>query len=159
MSPINSNITNGETPPLKEYLKEEIPIEEIRDLESPQRITSIDFVKGFAMAFIILAHSALAWFDDDWRFIYGFVFAFLDILGPSLFVFLSALSVIFSIKRKKDKMSDRVIRNRIFTRGLVIIVIGILFNPMSLYSAGESLVFPMNLWGWNFLVFISQHLI
>jgi len=155
MSSANEKVQSAETPPLVEYLKEKIPIEDIRDISSPKRIASIDFVKGFAMCFIILAHSALAWFDDDWRYIYGLVFAFLDILGPSLFVFLSALSVIFSIKRKKDKLSSKIIRNRILTRGVIIIIIGILFNPMSLYTAGEDIPFPLNFWGWNFLVFIG----
>lgn len=155
MSSTNEKVQSVETPPLVEYLKEEIPIEDIRDVSSPKRIASIDFVKGFAMCFIILAHSALAWVDDDWRYLYGLLFAFLDILGPSLFVFLSALSVIFSIKKKKGKVSSKIIRNRILTRGVIIIIIGILFNPMSLYTSGEDITFPMNLWGWNFLVFIG----
>ena len=129
--------------------------EQYKDNSSTRRIASIDFVKGLAMAFIVLAHAALAWFDNDWRYIYGLVFSFLDILGPSLFVFLSALSVIFSIKRKKKSVSDKMIRNRIITRGIVIIIIGILFNPMSLYTSNVSVGFPLNLWGWNFLVFIG----
>jgi len=140
---------------LSEHLKEEIPVDELTDYSSTKRIASIDFVKGLAMAFIILAHGALAWIDDDWRYLYGLLFSFLDILGPSLFVFLSALSVIFSIKKKKKKVSEKLIRNRIFTRGIVIVVIGILFNPMSLYTSGVSVPFPLNLWGWNFLVFIG----
>ncbi|MFX0082027.1 MAG: heparan-alpha-glucosaminide N-acetyltransferase domain-containing protein [Candidatus Hodarchaeota archaeon] len=140
---------------LSEHMKEDISVEELIDYSSTRRIASIDFVKGLAMAFIILAHSALAWFDDDWRYIYGLVFSFLDILGPSLFVFLSALSVIFSIKRKKKKVSEKLIRNRIITRGIVIVIIGILFNPMSLFTSGEKISFPLNLWGWNFLVFIG----
>ena len=140
---------------LSEHLKEEIPADELTDYSSTRRIASIDFVKGLAMIFIIMAHGGLAWFDDDWRYLYGLLFSFLDILGPSLFVFLSALSVIFSIKRKKKKVSEKLIRNRIFTRGIVIVVIGILFNPMSLYTSGVSIPFPLNLWGWNFLVFIG----
>lgn len=155
MSSPNEEIQDVETPPLVDYLKEEFPIEDMRDISSSKRIASIDFVKGFAMCFIILAHSALAWLDDDWRYIYGLAFAFLDILGPSLFVFLSALSVIFSIKKKKGKLSSKIIRNRILTRGIIIIIIGILFNPMSLYTAGEDIPFPLNFWGWNFLVFIG----
>lgn len=138
-----------------ELLTKEIGDININDTSSPKRIASIDFVKGLAMAFIILAHAALAWLDSDWRYIYGLVFAFLDILGPSLFVFLSALSVIFSIKRKKNQSSSKLIRNRIIIRGIVIILIGILFNPMSLYTSGVSVPFPLNLWGWNFLVFIG----
>ena len=120
-----------------------------------KRIASIDFVKGFAIIFIILAHVGLSWLDEDWRYIYGLVFAFLDVLGPSLFVFLSALSVIFSVRKKKGVLPEKVIRNGILTRGVVIIIIGVLFNPISLQTAGEVVSFPANLWGWNILMFIG----
>ncbi|MEE9378451.1 MAG: heparan-alpha-glucosaminide N-acetyltransferase domain-containing protein [Candidatus Lokiarchaeia archaeon] len=120
-----------------------------------KRIASIDFVKGFAIVFIILAHAALSWLDRDWRYIYGLVFALLDVLGPSLFVFLSALSVIFSVRRKKGVLPEKVIRNGILTRGIVIMVLGVLMNPMSLLTAGEIVSFPANLWGWNIFMFIG----
>ena len=120
-----------------------------------KRIASIDFVKGFAIVFIILAHAALSWLDSDWRYAYGLVFAFLDVLGPSLFVFLSALSVIFSVRRKKGVLPEKVIRNGILTRGIVIIVLGVILNPMSLLTAGETAPFPANLWGWNIFMFIG----
>ncbi|MFX1366089.1 MAG: heparan-alpha-glucosaminide N-acetyltransferase domain-containing protein [Promethearchaeota archaeon] len=124
-------------------------------IDSTKRIASIDFVKGFAIVWIILAHSALSWFDKDWRYIYGLVFAFMDVMGPSLFVFLSALSVVFSVRRKKGKLPEKVIRNGILMRGMVIIIIGVLFNPLSLQTAGETVPFPTNLWGWNILMFIG----
>jgi uncharacterized membrane protein len=130
-------------------------IDRKEEASSPKRIASIDFVKGLALGFIMFAHGALSWFDNDWRYIYGLIFAFLDLLGPSLFVFLSALSVIFSIKRKKAALTEKTIRNQIFTRGLVIIIIGTLFNPMSLLTEGKSVPFPANLWGWNILMFIG----
>ncbi len=120
-----------------------------------KRIASIDFVKGFAIVWIILAHAGLSWLDSDWRYIYGLVFAFMDVLGPSLFVFLSALSVVFSVRRKKGILPEKVIRNGILTRGLVIIVLGVLLNPMSLLTAGETVSFPANLWGWNIFMFIG----
>ena len=120
-----------------------------------KRIASIDFVKGVAIGWIILAHAALSWLDNDWRYIYGLVFALMDIVGPSLFVFLSALSVVFSIKKKKENVNEKAIRNKVFTRGFTIIIIGILWNPMSLQTTGGSVPFPANLWGWNFLMFIG----
>jgi len=141
--------------PLFDYLKKEIPIEEIRDFSSPKRIYAIDFVKGFAIVFIILAHTASAWFDTEWIYIYGIVYSLLDILGPSLFVFLSALSVIFSIKRKQGILPDKVIRNRILNRGAVIAAIGIFFNLISIEFTIEGVPFPLNLWGWNILMFIG----
>lgn len=123
--------------------------------DTSKRIASIDFVKGFAIVWIVLAHVGLSWFDRDWAYVYGLVFAFMDVLGPSLFVFLSALSVVFSYKRKKGKMSEKAIRNGIFTRGLVIIIIGVFFNPISLLTSRANVPFPMNLWGWNILMFIG----
>ncbi len=144
-----------EAPDLISILKEDIPIEEMRDYSSPQRIKSIDIVKGFAIIFIIIAHTGAAWLDSEWKFLYGMVYVSLDVLGPSLFIFLSALSVIFSIKRKKGKLPDKVIRNRIFSRGLTIIVIGVLFNVIGLSVVRPDLEFPLNLWGWNILMFIG----
>ncbi|MFX1314116.1 MAG: heparan-alpha-glucosaminide N-acetyltransferase domain-containing protein, partial [Promethearchaeota archaeon] len=134
---------------------EEISTAEFKNNLTSKRIASIDFVKGFAIVWIILAHVGLSWFDKDWFYIYGLVFAFMDVLGPSLFVFLSALSVIFSVKRKKKDISEKAIRNGILTRGFVIIIVGVLFNPVSLYTSGESVPFPANLWGWNILMFIG----
>ncbi len=120
-----------------------------------RRIDSIDYVKGFAIVWIVLAHAGLSWFDSDWKYVYGLVFAFMDVLGPSLFVFLSALSVVFSYKRKKGMISEKAIRNGILTRGVVIMVIGVLFNPVSLMTEGKAVGFPANLWGWNILMFIG----
>ncbi|MFX0144456.1 MAG: heparan-alpha-glucosaminide N-acetyltransferase domain-containing protein [Candidatus Hodarchaeota archaeon] len=123
--------------------------------DTTKRIDSIDFVKGFALVWIILAHGGVSWLDGDWVYIYGLVFAFMDVLGPSLFVFLSALSVVFSLKRKREIVNPKAIRNGIFIRGGVIIIIGMLFNPMSLMTSGIAVPFPASLWGWNILMFIG----
>ena len=139
-----------DSPTLINYLRQDIPIEEIRDYSSSGRIASIDFVKGFAIVFIILAHYAAVWLDKDWYFVYGLVFMFLDILGPSLFIFLSALSVVFTVKRKAGKMPEKLIRNRVFSRGLIIMVIGVFINLTVTYYP-----FPLNLWGWNILFFMG----
>ncbi len=141
--------------PLLDYLKQAIPVEELRDYSSVRRIGSIDFVKGVAIVFIIIAHTGGAWLDSSWIFVYGIGFTLLDILGPSLFVFLSALSVVFSIRRKKGNLPEKVIRNRIFSRGIMIIVIAIIFNIVSIEFTIEGYSFPATLWGWNILMFIG----
>jgi MFS family permease len=139
-----------DSPTLINYLRQDIPIEEIRDYSSSGRIASIDFVKGFAIIFIILAHYASVWLNQDWYFMYGLAFMFLDILGPSLFVFLSALSVVFTVKKKAGKMPEKLIRNRVFSRGLIIMAIGMLINV-----GVPNYDFPLNLWGWNILFFMG----
>lgn len=151
-SQIESEIET-ESPPLFNYLQQEIPLEDIRDYASPRRISSIDFLKGFAIIFVILAHTAQAWLDIESLYLYGLLFALLDILGPSLFVFLSALSVIFSIKRKEGILRQKIIRNRIFTRGIVMIILGILTNLVGVDpTSGEVIVV---IFGWNIITFIG----
>jgi len=140
-----------ESPPLFNYLMEEIPLEDIRDYASPRRIQSIDFLKGFAIIFVILAHTAQYWLDPSSRYLYGLLYSLLDILGPSLFVFLSALSVIFSIKRKEGIIHPKIIRNRIFTRGIVMIAIGMLTNLIAIVDGRVILV----IFGWNIITFIG----
>ncbi len=141
--------------PLLDYLKQAIPVEELRDFSSVRRIGSIDFVKGVAIVFIIMAHAGGAWLDSTWVFLYAIMFTYMDLLGPSLFVFLSALSVVFSIRRKKGILPEKVIRNRIFSRGIMIIVIAIIFNIISIEFTIEGYSFPATLWGWNILMFIG----
>ncbi|MFX0136513.1 MAG: heparan-alpha-glucosaminide N-acetyltransferase domain-containing protein [Candidatus Hodarchaeota archaeon] len=151
-SQIESEIET-ESPPLFNYLKQEIPLEDIRDYASPRRISSIDFLKGFAIVFVILAHTAQGWLDADSMYLYGILFALLDILGPSLFVFLSALSVIFSIKRKEGIIHPKIIRNRIFTRGIVMIILGMLTNIIGVdLNTGQIRVI---IFGWNIITFIG----
>jgi len=140
-----------ESPPLFNYLMQEIPLEDIRDYASPRRIQSIDFVKGFAIVFIILAHTAMAWLEPNSYYVYGLLYALLDILGPSLFVFLSALSVIFSIKRKEGIVHPKIIRNQVFTRGTVMIIIGMLTNIL-IIEGGEV---KIAIYGWNIITFIG----
>ncbi|MFX0177351.1 MAG: heparan-alpha-glucosaminide N-acetyltransferase domain-containing protein, partial [Candidatus Hodarchaeota archaeon] len=140
---------------LLHYLKEEIPVDDLRDFASPKRIKSIDAVKGLAIIFIILAHIAGAWFDSEWIYIYGIVYALLDILGPSLFVFMSALSVIFSVKRKQGKVPEKVIRNGIITRGIVIVIIGIIFNLFSFEFTIRGYPLHLRFWGWSILFFLG----
>ncbi len=141
-----------ESPSLFNYLRQEIPLEELRDYASPKRIKSIDFVKGFAIIFIILAHTA-DWLNAEWYFLYGLLFALLDFLGPSLFVFLSALSVIFTIKKKEGIIPNRLIRNGIFTRGIIITLIGIIINRYYVNPVTGEL--ELVIWGWHIFVFLG----
>ena len=121
------------------------------------RIQSIDFVKGVAICLIILAHSAGAWKAPEWNGLYSIIFHYLDVFGPPLFIFLSALSVVFSIKRKEDKMPANVIRKVVFIRGFSIIGIGLLYNLFAVVLLGNAtnLPFPLSLWSWTILIFIG----
>ena len=122
-----------------------------------KRIQAIDFVKGVAICLIILAHSSGAWKAPEWNWLYSIIFHYLDVFGPPLFIFLSALSVVFSIKRKEGKVPTKTIRKVVFTRGVSIFGIGLLYNLFSVVILGYKidLPFPLNIWSWTILVFIG----
>ncbi len=141
-----------ESKTLEEPLHLENGKDEIIFKVQPRRLASIDFIKGVAIIFIILAHTSAAWFSPEWVFLHGIVYIFLDIMGPSLFIFLSALSVVFSINSKKGRIPDRIIRNNIFARGSMLILVGALIN---LFLLADDTFFPLSLWGWNIIFFLG----
>ena len=109
-----------------------------------RRIDSLDITRGLAMIFIILLHCCLAWLDHNVVFIAAAGQIFLEFLGPAMFIILSTISVVFTVKRKQGKIPARVMRNLIFMRGFFIIIIGFFYN-----------LFSLNIWGWNILMFIG----
>ncbi len=121
------------------------------------RIRSIDFVRGIAICLIVLAHAGGAWRGPEMLDFYAVAYSYLDVFGPSLFIFISSLSVVFSIKRREGKISEKAIRKIVFSRGLSLFVIGLLYNLISVVILGNptSLLFPLSLWSWTILVFIG----
>ena len=126
-----------------------------RQFMRKKRISSLDFVKGLAINLIIVGHITALWFDAEWVFVSGFMLIYLDFFGPGLFLLLSALSVVFSVKNKEGKVKERIIRQGILMRALILIIIGLLFNMVALSSMGVDVSFPLILWGWNILTFIG----
>ncbi len=112
--------------------------------QKPRRISSLDATRGVAMIFILLLHYALAWADHPSVFLAGAGQIFLEFLGPAMFIVLSTISVVFTIKRKKGVVPEKVIRNNIYMRGGMIILIALLYN-----------LFSSNIWGWNILMLIG----
>ncbi|MFX0187585.1 MAG: hypothetical protein ACFE8A_07615 [Candidatus Hodarchaeota archaeon] len=119
-----------------------------------KRIHSIDFLKGVAIYIIILINTAEIWINKESRFVYAIIYLYLDVIGTSLFIFLFSLSVIFLWKKKMGISPSKEIRNDILTRGLILIILGIGYNIIST-SITLNMPLPLNLWGWNILIFIG----
>ena len=118
------------------------------------RIHSIDFLKGVAICIIILINTAEIWIDNESRYIYALIYLYLDVIGTSLFIFLYSLSVIFLWKKKMGSHPSKEIRNDILSRGFILILLGLVYNIIST-SIMSNLSFPLNIWGWNILIFIG----
>ncbi len=109
-----------------------------------RRIAALDVSRGVAMILIIALHFGLTWMDKGSVYLAGAAQILLEFMGPSMFIVLSSISVIFTVKRKQDNSSERAIRSNIFMRGLTVITLGVLMNLVTL-----------NLWGWNILMLIG----
>jgi hypothetical protein len=127
---------------------------EVNHNKKSSRLKSIDFVKGLAIVLICGNHAMGAWTHELVVPFFNILFKWLDVFGPSLFVFLSAVSVVFSVKKKRGRLSEKAIRNGIFTRGISIMIVGVLFNIPNAFTI-TNILFPFNLWGWNFLMMIG----
>ena len=123
---------------------EVISMSEIDTQQKPRRISSLDATRGLAMIFILLLHYALAWADHGSVFMAGAGQIFLEFLGPAMFIVLSTISVVFTTKRKQGTIPEKLIRNNIFMRGGMIILIAIIYNLIG----GK-------IWGWNILMLIG----
>lgn len=122
-----------------------IELDAREESESLERIDSLDVVKGLSMIMIILAHLGIIWLDNEWYYSYAFTQMHLDFLGPSMFIILSSLGVVFSVRKKQGKIPERLVRNGVFMRAGMVFVFGIIFE----------LIGGSQLFGWNILMFIG----
>ena len=77
--------------------------------------------------------------------------AFLNILGPNLYIFIVSFSISFTLNKKMGRIPERFNRNTVLVQGFFMISLGIVFNLIT----NSSSHFPQNLWGWNILVFLG----
>ena len=140
----------------KENLNKNYTKLEKRELNNvyTKRIHSIDFLKGVAICIIIFINTAEIWINKESRIFYAITYLYLDVIGTSLFIFLFSLSVIFLWKKKMGINPSKEIRNDILTRGFILIILGVVYNIIST-SITLDMPLPLNLWGWNILIFIG----
>ncbi len=120
-------------------------------LKSPDRIISIDVLKGIAIALVILAHIAGLSFVPEEQWIYGLIYTILDVFGPSMFIFLSVLGVVFSILNKPGGTRNKKTRNAVFQRGLIIFLLGSIVNILGTVQQFG----PLSFWQWFILQLLA----
>ena len=109
-----------------------------------RRIAALDVSRGVAMILIIALHFGLTWMDESSVCLAAVAQLIFEFMGPSMFLILSSISVVFTVKRKQETSSERAIRMSIFMRGITVIFLGMLMNLATL-----------NIWGWSILMFIG----
>jgi len=117
------------------------------------KLRSIEIVKGFSILMILLSNSinyCLA-FGDELKDIYGFVITILEIIGPSLYIFVGSFSISLTLNKKMGTYPEKTYRNKILKQAFFLILLGSLYNII----LNSNLPYPINLWGWNILIFLG----
>ena len=102
---------------------------------------------------ILFSNSINYWlvFGDELKDIYGFIIAILEVIGPSLYIFVVSFSISFTLNKKLGTYCEKTNRNKILKQALFLIFLGCLYNII----LNPNSQFPINLWGWNILVFLG----
>jgi len=117
------------------------------------KLKSIEIVKGFSILIILFSNSINYWlvFGDELKDIYGFIIVILEVIGPSLYIFVVSFSISFTLNKKMGTYHEKTNRNKILKQALFLILLGCLYNII----LNPNSEFPINLWGWNILVFLG----
>ena len=72
-----------------------------------RRIAALDVSRGVAMILIIALHFGLTWMDESSVCLAAVAQLIFEFMGPSMFLILSSISVVFTVKRKQETSSER----------------------------------------------------
>ena len=90
-------------------------------------------------------------FGDELKITFGLFITILDVIGPSIYIFVGSLSISFTLKKKIGTFPEKTNRNKILKQAIFLIFLGCLYNIIITFYFG----FSVNFWGWNILVFLG----
>ena len=82
------------------------------------KLKSIEIVKGFSVLIILISNSINYWlaFGDELKDIYGFIITILEVIGPSLYIFVGSFSISFTLNKKMGTYPEKPNRNKMGLR-------------------------------------------
>lgn len=124
-----------------------------------RRIKSIDTFRGVSIAVMVFGHFLLFWLRPEDAWLQFWLWALLQPLGASGFLFVSGISAALSFKnyqnsvKDSDTISMTTVRNVYILRAIFILIIAFIFNTINALLWGGSI------WGWNALQTIGFSLL
>jgi len=117
------------------------------------KLKSVELIKGLSILIILISNAVNYWlvFDIESIYILTFILTSLNILGSTLYIFIVAFSITFTLNKKMGRVPEKSKRNIVLIQGFFLILLGIVLNLIT----NSSSHFPQNFWGWNILVFLG----
>lgn len=127
-----------------------------------KRITGLDTIRGACMWIMIYGHMIDWWLrpEDDW--LRQWLFAFLESIGATGFLFISGISAALAFRSSQLKLQNlglynpSTARTVYFLRAMLILLIGLLYNFFVAVLWSGNII---NLWSWLVLQTIAFSLI
>ena len=124
-----------------------------------RRIKSIDTFRGASIAVMVFGHFLLFWLRPEDAWLQFWLWALLQPLGASGFLFVSGISAALSFKKYQNSVKDSdtismtTVRNVYILRALFILIIAFIFNTIN------ALLWSGSIWAWNALQTIGFSLL
>jgi len=122
-----------------------------------KRLKSIDTIRGLSMLWMFLAHLGSWWIMEEHIIVYHLLYAFLDPLGSSAFIFIAGVSTAISYRNRLDKAkfspeyNKQQIKNEYMIRAFIILGIAIIYNSAVTIGNGDL----KWIWAWFVLLTIA----
>ncbi len=114
-----------------------------------ERLGAIDYLKGFAMLWIMFVHLGDYWGDSTWRSLWRIIYMAADWLGPTIFVSLTVVSTMISIKKRVYSRKTEGMMADAFKKFSFLFIIGeamnIFIDNMNSHHLGPWHVLGMNM--------------
>ena len=124
-----------------------------------RRINSIDTLRGLSMFLMVFGHLIFWWLRPEDAWLQFWLYAFLQPLGATGFLFVSGISAALSFRNYQDTVEDSesismtTVRNVYLLRAFFILIIAFIFNSIN------TLIWGGSIWEWNALQTIGFSLI
>jgi len=128
-------------------------------INNMRRINSVDTVRGLSMWIMVYGHLIVWWLRPEDAWMEFWLYAFLQPLGATGFLFVSGISAALSFRnyqntaKDSDTISMTTIRNIYLLRAIFILIIAFVFNAIN------ALIWGGSMWEWNALQTIGFSLI
>ena len=124
-----------------------------------KRINSVDTIRGLSIWIMVYGHIIVFWLRPEDQWLRFWLYAFLQPIGATGFLFISGVSAILAYKKneytKKAPIKD--MRNIYILRALFILIIGLIYNLfVALIFENGELAY---IWSWNALQTIGISLL
>jgi uncharacterized membrane protein len=120
-----------------------------------KRINGVDTIRGLSIWFMIYGHLILFWLRPEDQWLKDWLYAFLQPIGATGFLFISGVSALLAFKKNlfTKKVPVTIMRKIYLLRATFILIIGLIFNLFNAFIFEDGNL--THIWSWNALQTIA----